>query len=273
MDNNKGEHFLHSALRMVERFSWEFCKRILLAIPHRIWQTKWLKFGQVKYLLKSESFSGKHQATPVGATFYITYSHVFGKTFQKRRQDLKILKSGLWNIVKINKHITSLLVITDRIAEYQTLLKNGTIWKVICLVCVFTYRNKLKTVLPMQQWQVNSISISKSGKVYLICYHGYKTLFPFVWDLTAGMKLNCDTILWRKLTQNPTSSMPLVQRIFFFRHNKWGGCYYCPKVIFHKQTSMWFCWRYFGAIAVIENKHSFHQSCKCEKASWKMSRW
>lgn len=29
------------------------------------------------------------------------------------------------------------------------------------------------------------------------------------------MKLNCDTILWRKLTQNPISSMPLVRRIFF----------------------------------------------------------
>jgi len=147
---------------------------------------------------------------------------------------------------------------SQTVLQNTKLLKNGTIWKVICLVCVFTYRNKLKAVLPMQQWQVNSISISKSGKVYLICYHGYKTLFPFVWDLTAGMKLNCDTVLWRKLTQNPISSMPLVRRIFFFRHNKWRGCYYWPKGIFHKQTSMLFCWRYFGAVAVIEEKINIH---------------
>lgn len=138
-----------------------------------------------------------------------------------RKKDLKKnLTAVLWSIVKIVITKTSLLMITDFITEYQTLLKNRAIWKVICLVCVFSYRNKLKAIPPMRQWQVNSISISKSGKVYLICYHGYKTLFPFVWDLTVGMKLNCDTVLWRKLTQNPISSTSLVQRIFFFRHNK-----------------------------------------------------
>lgn len=82
--------FFHFVLGTVERFSWEFSKRILLATPCRIWQTKWLKFGQAIYMLKYEPYSGKCQATQLGATFCIICSHVSSKTFQNRIQDVNI---------------------------------------------------------------------------------------------------------------------------------------------------------------------------------------